>query len=147
VAPEGMCVLDLTKYGKPFAIFVPDTVQAKLSVTEQSYGALEITVGPNFGVAISELAEDLNQKKAEIKDDEINKLTSYITDEPTAIFWESAITEPEFHFIVNQKIGEADYNIQDIRSTEGKPLDKAAVQKMFDSAKNIKEVKKEEPAS
>ncbi len=147
VAPEGMCVLDLTNYGKPFAVFVPDTVQAKLTIIEQSYGALEITVGPNFAIAISELAEDLEQKKAEIKDDEINKLKSYLVEEPTAIFWESEITAPEFHFIVNQKIGDADYNIQDIKVTEGKPLDKESVQKMFDSAKNIKEIKKEVPAS
>ena len=36
VAPAGMNVLDLTKYGKSFAIFVPDTVQNKLTVTEQT---------------------------------------------------------------------------------------------------------------
>lgn len=145
VAPEGMHVLDLTKYGKSFAIFVPDTVQNKMTIVEQSYGALDITVGPNFAVSISEQAEDIAAKKKEISEDEVNKLKSFMTDEPTAILWESAITEPEFHFIINQKIGNSDYNIQDVRTTEGKPYSKEAIQKMFDSAKNIKEIIKAAP--
>ena len=145
VAPQGMHVLDLTKYGKSFAIFVPDTVQNKLTIIEQSYGALDISVGPNFAVSISEQAEDIVSKKKEISEDEVNKLKSFVTDEPTAILWESAITEPEFHFITNQKIGNSDYNIQDVRTTEGKPYSKEAIQKMFESAKNIKEIKKAEP--
>lgn len=145
VAPEGMNVLDLTRFGKPFAIFVPDTVQNKLQIVDQSYGALEITVGPNFAISISEQAEDIELKKKEIKEDEINKLKSFITEEPTAIFWESAITDPEFHFLINQKVGTADYHIIDLKSSEAKPFEKAAVQKMFDSAKNIKEIKKAAP--
>lgn len=145
VAPEGMNVLDLNRFGKPFAIFVPDTVQNQMNIIEQSYGALEITVGKNFAIAISEQTEDLEFKKTELKGDEVNKLSSFIVEEPTAIMWESAITEPEFHFIINHKIGNAEYNIQDIRTTEGKPYGKEAMQKMFDSAKNIKEVKKAAP--
>jgi hypothetical protein len=50
---------------------------------------------------------------------------------------------PEFHFIVNQKIGTADYSIEDVKSTDAEPFSKEAIQKMFDSAKNIKEKKKE----
>jgi hypothetical protein len=145
IAPEGMNVLDLNRYGKPFAIFVPDTVQNLMTITEQSYGALEITIGKNFAIAISEQAEDIELKKADLKDDEVNKLTSYIVEEPTAILWESAITEPEFHFIINHTIGGGEYNIQDIRTTDGKPYGKEIIQKMFDSAKNIKEKKKTAP--
>ena len=63
VAPAGMNVLDLTKYGKPFAIFVPDTVAAKLMVTEQSSGALDIKVGTNFAITINEQAADIELKK------------------------------------------------------------------------------------
>jgi hypothetical protein len=145
VAPEGMNVLDLSKYGKPFAIFVPDTVQNKMQIVEQSYGALEITVGANFAVSIAEQKEDIELKKKDVKEDEVNKLTSFIAEEADAIFWESAITEPEFHFIINKKIGTADYNIQDLKNNEAKPYGKDAVQKMFDSAKNIKEVVKTAP--
>lgn len=147
VAPAGMHVLDLTKYGKSFAIFVPDTVQNKLTVIEQTYGALEITSGTKFAISISEQPEDLELKKKEVKEDEVNKVKSFIVEEPTAIMWESAITDSEFHFIINVKVGNAEYHINDMNNPDGKPYDKESVQKMYDSAKNIKEIKKEVPSA
>jgi len=143
VAPQGMHVLDLTKYGKSFVIFVPDTVASKLEVTQQTYGALDIKVGKNFAISINEQAADIELRKKDIKEDEINKFKSFIVEEPNAIFWESEITQPEYHFLMNQKIGNTEYSIEDIRNTESEPFGKDAMQKMFDSAKNIKEVKKE----
>jgi hypothetical protein len=142
VAPAGMNVLDLSRFGKPFVIFVPDTVAAKLSITQQSYGALDIKVGNSFAISINEQSADIAMKKKEIKEEEINKFKSFIADEPTAIFWESEITKPEFHFILNQKIGNTDYSFEEIKSTDAEPFSKDAIQKMFDSAKNVKEVKK-----
>jgi hypothetical protein len=142
VAPQGMHILDLSKYGKPFVIFVPDTVAAKLEITQQTYGALDIKVGKGFAVSINEQQADIPLRKNDIKEDEINKFKSYIVDEPNAILWESEITKPEFHFLINQKIGNADYSIEDIRNEDGEVFGKDAIQKMYDSAKNIKEVKK-----
>ena len=68
-------------------------------------------------------------------------------EEPTAIMWESAITDSEFHFIINVKVGNAEYHINDMNSPDAKPYDKESVQKMYDSAKNIKEIKKEAPSA
>lgn len=147
VAPAGMNVLDLSKYGKSFAIFVPDTVQNKLTIVEQTYGALDITVGSKFAISICEQAEDLEMKKKEVKEDEVNKVKSFMVEEPTTIYWESAITDPEYHFIINHKIGTSDYHIKDLNNPDGKPFDKESAQKMFDSAKNIKEIKKEAPSA
>jgi hypothetical protein len=147
VAPQGMNVLDLTKYGKSFAIFVPDTNNAKLEIMEQSWGALEIKVGNNFAISISEDEADLNLRKADIKADEVNKFKSFAVEEPNTIMWESEITKPEFHFITIQKIGTTAYTFEDIKSSETEPFGKEAIQKMLDSAKGIKEVKKESPNS
>lgn len=144
IAPEGMNTLDLTRYGKQFAIFVPDTTKAKLTVTEQQSGALDISVGTNFAISINEQAADIEMKKADIKGEEVNKLKSFLVEEPNAIMWESEITKPEFHFLINQKIGNTEYSIEDVKSTEAEPFGKEAIQKMFDSAKNIKEIKKAE---
>ena len=144
VAPQGMNVLDLSRFGKPFAIFVPDTSAAKLVIVEQSSGALDIMVGTNFAITINEQAADIELKKKDIKEDEVLKFKNYIVEEPTAIFWESEIMKPEFHFVINQKIGASDYCIEDIKSTEAEPFSKSNIQKMFDSGKNIKEIKKEE---
>ncbi len=146
VAPQGMNVLDLSKFGKPFAIFVPDTVAAKLLIVQQTYGALDIKVGNNFAISINEQTADIELKKKDIKEDEVNKFKNYVVQEPNAIFWESEITKPEFHFIINQKIGTTDYSFEETKTTEAEPFGKEAIQKMFDSAKNIKEIKKE-PAS
>ncbi|WP_317899289.1 hypothetical protein [Aurantibacillus circumpalustris] len=141
VAPEGMNTLNLNRFGKPFAIFVPDTIANKMEITEQSNGALDIKVGKAFAISINEQAADIEMRKQDIKDDEVNKFKSYIAEEPNAIMWESEIVKPEFHFLINQKVGSADYNFEDIRDTESNTLSKDAIQKMFDSAKNIKEIK------
>ncbi len=147
VAPQGMLVLDLSKYGKPFALFIPDTNNAKLEITEQSWGALEIKVGNGFAVSISEEEADFNLRKADIKSDEVNRFKSFVVEEPTTIFWESEITKPEFHFISIQKIGSNAYTFEDIKSTEAEPFGKESIQKMLDAVKGIKEIKKEEPNS
>lgn len=142
IAPQGMNVLELNKYGKPFAIFIPDTTSAKLEIIQQSYGALDIKVGKNFAISINEQAADIELRKKDIKEDEVNKLTSFVVEEPTAIMWESAITQPEFHFLINQKIDNTEYSFEEIKDSEAAPFGKEAIQKMFDSCKNVKETKK-----
>ena len=146
VAPQGMIVLDLTKYGKPFVIFVPDTTTAKLVVIEQQSGSLDVSVGKIFAVSINEQAADFEMTKKDIKENEFPKFKSFVIEEPTAIFWESEITVPEFHFLLNQKIGTTDYSFKETESTENGPYSKESIQKMFDSAKSIKEKKKEPSA-
>lgn len=148
VAPQGMNILDLTNYGKPFVLFIPDTTAAKLSVKENPNGALEIRVGNNFGVAINEQAGDVETKKKEIKDDEVFKFNTFLKEEPNAILWRADFMDKAvFHFMVNMKIGTSDYCFEDIISTETEPFRQEDAQKMFDSAKSIKEKNKEQPAS
>ncbi|MDI9339063.1 MAG: hypothetical protein QM534_00725 [Sediminibacterium sp.] len=146
-APQGMNVLDLSKYGKPFAIFVPDTNNAKLNITEQSWGALEIKVGNSYAISISEEEADFGLRKADIKADEVNRFKSFIVEEPATLMWESEITQPEFHFISVQKIGNTAYTFEDIKSTDAEPFGKENIQKMLDAARSIKEIKKETPNS
>src|SRR5688572_10673803 len=100
--PEGMYALSLAKYGKPFTIWVPDTSAAHLKIEESGDGALNVLSGPRFGLSIYEQAADLSLKKEDIRNDEVNKLKTLISDEPSAIMWESAITSPEFHFTLNK---------------------------------------------
>ena len=143
VAPEGMHTLNLSRFGKPFAIFVPDTVANKMEITEQSNGSLTLKVGKNFAISINEQAGDIAMRKEDIKGDEVNKFKSYITDEPNAIMWESEITKPEYHFYTIQKIGTSNYVFEDVVPMDGEPFSKENTQKMYDSAKTI--VAKEKP--
>ncbi len=141
-APAGMVVLDLSKFGKQFSIFVPDTTAAKLEITEQSWGALEVKVGKNFKISITEDPGDIELKKSDIKSNDVNIFKSYVVEEPLTIMWESEITKPEYHFYTIQKAGGNTYVFEDIVSADGEPLGKEAVQKMLDSAKQIIEKKK-----
>jgi hypothetical protein len=145
-APAGMMTLDLSKYGKPFTIFVPDSTLGKLEITEQSWGALEIRVGKNFALSITEDPGDIELRKSDIKADDVNKFKAFVVEEPNTIMWESEITKPEFHFYTIQKLGNSTYVFEDIKSSEAEPFSKESIQKMLDSAKNMKEVKKAEAA-
>ena len=141
-APGGMVTLDLSKYGKQFSIFVPDTTAAKLEVIEQSWGALEVRVGKTFHISITEDPGDIELRKSDIKSNDINIFKSYLVEEPLSIFWESQITKPEYHFYTIQKNGTNSYVFEDVVPSDGEPIGKEAVQKMFDSAKTIIEKKK-----
>lgn len=143
-APEGMCSIELQSYGKPFAVFVPDTSSNPLIITEEASGALLVKAGKNFAISIFEEKADLALKKEDIKADEVNKFTSFVNDEPNAIFWESSITEPEFHFLINNTINNRDFSFQDLQDPENKLFSKAVVQKMFESCKSIKELPKKD---
>jgi hypothetical protein len=143
-APAGMVALDLSKYGKQFSIFVPDTVASKLEVTEQSWGALEIKVGKNFQLSITEDPGDIELRKSDIKSNDVNIFKSFVVEEPLTIMWESEITKPEYHFYSIQKVGANTYVFEDIVPADGTPLSKEAIQKMLDSAKKIVEKQKAE---
>ncbi len=142
--PEGMCSIELSKYGKPFSLFVPDTSKHPLSITEEGSGALIIKAGSAFAISISEEAADLQLKRADIESDEVNKFTAYIVNEPNAIFWESAIIEPEYHFVLNTRVAERDFSFQDVQNTESKAPGKTSVQMMFNNSKGIQELSKNE---
>lgn len=142
-APAGMVTLDLSKYGKQFSIFVPDTTAAKLEITEQSWGALEVRVGKNFQISITEDPGDIELKKSDVKSNDVNVFKSFVIEEPLTLMWESAITKPEFHFYTIQKVGDNTYVFEDIVPANGEPLSKEAIQKMLDSAKQI--VAKQKP--
>jgi hypothetical protein len=141
--PAGMHALDLSRFGKPFVIFVPDTVKNQFEVIEQSSGALEIRSGKAFGISINEQAADLDLLKKDLKDDEVNKLKSFIKDEPNSLMWESEVVQPEFHFFINKKVGDRDFSFEDIKSTDLEPFGKAAVETMFESSKNIQPLQKQ----
>ena len=141
-APAGMVALDLTKYGKQFSIFVPDTTASKLQIVEQSWGALEIKVGKTFQLSITEDPGDMELRKSDIKSNDVNIFKSFILEEPLTIMWESQITKPEYHFYSIQKIGSNTYVFEDIVPADGEPIGKEAIQKMLDSAKKIVEKQK-----
>ena len=129
--PDGMVMLSLREYGKPFLLFVPDTSTAKLSVEENADGGLQITAGKNFAITVYEQHADLSLKKQDVIADEINKLKRIIHEDERTFVWESAITSPEHHFVYNITIGNSAYSFSDAR---GNQFSEAAISTMSASA-------------
>lgn len=73
--------------------------------------------------------------KSDIAGNDVNKFKRYINDEPTLLFWESEITQPEFHFYTVVKPGAVSYIIQDIKE---EMFSEKSAQTMVDAAKTLK---------
>jgi hypothetical protein len=143
--PPGKKVVDLSKYGKPFTMWIPDSTvtSGPVNIIEQNY-MLEVQSGKTFSVIVEEGEGNMEQVKNDIKSDEINKFKRYLAEEPTMIAWESEITQPEFHLYAVVTVGTAKYVIRDGSSTEREPFTEADVKQMMEAVKSIKEKQKEE---
>jgi hypothetical protein len=131
----GMMEVTLKINGNPLSIMVPDSTKGKMQMVEQSWGATEIKVGKEFQISISENEGDIALTKSDISSNDVNKFKQFIKDEPTLLFWESQITEPEFHFYTVEKLGKVSYLIEDIKEEH---FNQKAVQTMIDAVKTLK---------
>ena len=141
-----MRVVDLSQYGKPITMFAPDSTQGKLEIYEQPGGVLQIKVGKNFDILIKEGEEDIAFKKADLGNDDVYKIKQFFIDEPTTLAWEWAIGDlpSEHHFISVQKIDNIAYTFEDNRNSDGAPFSKNAIEKMIESCKTIRKIKKQD---
>lgn len=131
----GMMEVDLKINGNSLSIMVPDSTKGKMEMVEQSWGATEIKVGKEFQISISEGEGDIALMKSDIAGNDVNKFKRFLKDEPTLLFWESEITEPEFHFYTIQKAGTVSYLIEDIKEEH---FSEKGTQKMIDAAQTLK---------
>lgn len=145
VAPAGSRYIDISKTGMNAFVVIPDSAAGVLDTVMQSSGEYLMKVGKDFQVAVIETTGDLNQRKADIAGDDVNKLKKYITDDATTLMWESGIGDlSEFHFYHIAKLGDRTYVFEDIK---GEPFSQQAVQKMLDACKLVKEKKVAEKQS
>jgi hypothetical protein len=131
----GMMETTITVNGNQLSIMVPDSTKGKLEVVEQSWGATEIKVGKEFQISVTEGEGDIALTKSDIAGNDVNKFKNYVKDEPALLFWQSQITEPEYHFYTVVKAGAASYVVEDIK---GEIFNEKAAQTMIDAAKTLK---------
>ena len=131
----GMTETTITVNGNKLDIMVPDSTKGKLEVVEQSWGATEIKVGKEFQISVTEGEGDIALTKSDIAGNDVNKFKRFVKDEPALVFWESEITEPEFHFYTVVKVGAVSYVVEDIK---GEIFNEKAAQSMVDAAKTLK---------
>ncbi|HKC69511.1 MAG TPA: hypothetical protein VKG26_14845 [Bacteroidia bacterium] len=145
VAPQGTRYFDISKTGMNAFILVPDSSAGILDTVMQSSGEYLVKVGKDFQISVVETSGDINQRKADIASDDVNKLKKYIVDDATTLMWESGIGDlSEFHFYHIAKLGNRSYVFEDIK---GEPFSQQAVQKMLDECKQAKEKKVAEKQS
>ncbi len=145
VAPKGMRYYDISKTGMNAFILIPDSSAGILDTSVQSSGEYLVKVGKDFQISILETNGDINQRKADIASDDVNKLKKYITDDSTTLMWESGIADlSEFHFYQVKKLGARTYVFEDVK---GEPFSQQAIQKMLDACKLTKEKRVEEKKS
>lgn len=138
-APQGMKYLDISRTGMNLYVVTPDSTKGALDTVAQSSGEYLIKVGQVFQISVMENGGDIAQRKADITNDDVNKLKKYVIDDATTLMWESGIADlSEFHFYHIAKVGERTYVFEDIK---GEPFTQDAVQKMLDACKLVKEKK------
>jgi hypothetical protein len=131
----GMMQVNLKINGNSLSVMVPDSTKGKMEMVEQSWGATEIKVGKEFQISISEGEGDIALMKSDIAGNDVNKFKRFLKDEPGLLFWESEITEPEFHFYMIEKVGTVSYLIEDIKDEH---FSEKGAQTMIDAAKTLK---------
>ncbi|HXD93500.1 MAG TPA: hypothetical protein VNX01_09820, partial [Bacteroidia bacterium] len=91
VAPQGARYFDISKTGMNVFVLIPDSSTGILDTVMQSSGEYLIKVGKDFQISVIETGGDVNQRKADIASDDVNKLKKYIVDDATTLMWESGI--------------------------------------------------------
>ena len=140
-----MRYFDISKTGMNTFIVIPDSSVGIIDTSMRSSGEYVVKVGKDFQITVIETTGDLNQRKADIASDDVNKLKKYIVDDSTTLMWESGIADlSEFHFYHVRKLGARTYVFEDVK---GEPFSQQAVQKMVDACKMVKEKHVEEKKS
>lgn len=135
VSIPGMIQTEITVSGNKLTIMAPDSTKGKMEVMEQSWGATEIKVAKDFQISIEESDGDIALMKSDIAGNDVNKFKRYIKDEPNLLFWESEITQPEFHFYMILKTGNKTYLIQNLKD---EMFGEKQIESMIEAAKTLK---------
>lgn len=128
VAPEGMRYEDLSSKNIPLEFCITSDAMVETTLS----GAVEIKAGDSLMISVADGTGNLELFKNDLKGNDVNKLKRIIFEDASSIFYESAITESEFHFIVVKKKESSVYEIQDIKS---ELYDEATAKRMFDIAR------------
>ena len=135
---SGMMEVKIKVNGTPISLILPsDSTKGRMEIVEQNWGATEIKIGKDFQVTISEGEGNIQLTKGDISGNVVNKFKRFVKEEPNLLFWESQITEPEFHFYSVQKVDKTSYIVEDIN---GDIYSEKAIQTMIDAAKTLKSV-------
>lgn len=130
---------DLTEYGMPFSIVVPDAGSGQVEIKANDWGGVEIVKGEGYMMSIAYGEGDIDMLKFDMGEDLVYS-SEIIEEGENFVFYKREIPEsgmaPEYHFMVVYMMdGEAIEltNMKDVIFGE------EAARKMLNSAKTFKE--------
>lgn len=136
---KGFEELDLTEWGFNLTVMIPEAEtngDADVVLTER--GALEVTVGTDFGIEIMYGEGDIEMLKMDLKEDLVFK-SEILTEEENALVYKQDIPDSgvktQNHFFYKAVIGSDIYEVRDIMDGE---FGEGMIQKMLEAAKTIK---------
>ncbi len=127
-APPKLASLDLSAVGedwKGWTIMAPEGATAK-----ESFGAAEVAAGASFQLELRTAKGDVAAIKKEIQANDINKLKQFVVDTPDALLYESEVMgKNEFHLYGNVKVGDKEFNCEDVKGPQFTQADAEAMWK------------------
>lgn len=117
-ALKGTIQVDISEYGLPLMITIPDTMNSPLNIVVQDWGETEIRVGKNFQIKIAE-GGDMELRKSDLADDLLYTQVNYTVEESDVIQYSQGKSDdehfkPKHHFYMVKSINGITYEIQDI---------------------------------
>ena len=135
-AAANMEALDLSEYGMPATIPIPDASKGKAEVNMTDWGSLEIRVGNRYGIELVPYGMSVAEVKAELESGLVYEI-NFIEATDQLLFYEKQIKDsdiaPEYHFFFT---AEMQGDIVEIKSL-GEAYSKGAVEAMIASAKSF----------
>jgi len=139
---KGYELLDLSQWGFDMTLMVPnakDNGDPNVKLTER--GALEVSVGQNFGVEIMYGEGDINLLKEDLNEDLVFT-SKIIKEDKDALVYQQEIpnsgVKTQYHFFYKTQIGADIYEVRDLRENE---YGEGLINKMLDAAKTLQAVK------
>jgi hypothetical protein len=128
-----LAAVDLGKVGEGWAgwtIMAPEGATAK-----EDFGAALIEAGESFHLNIRIGKGDVAATKKEIEGNEVNKVKRFVVDTPDALLDESEVMpgKTEFHLYGNVKVGDAEFNCEDVKGPRHTQADAEAMWKACQS--------------
>lgn len=123
--------MDLSEYGLPFTIMVPEGSEYRDGKWDKS-----IQAGPRFEILISTDMNTVAEQKEFWKNNDANKLKQFIIDEPNGILAETEVMgKTEYHFYYTVEI---DGGLYCFENAKGLSYTKAEAMAMYNACKSVK---------
>jgi hypothetical protein len=111
----GMIRMDLTPYGLPATIDIPDTARKPHVIEARPDGSIHISVAKGFDFTINVSGMTMDRKKKDINGDDVDKFQSWVVQDSNTVLYKTQMVNEEFHFYAILKKDGKTFFVEDLR--------------------------------